>query len=292
MKRALAMAVAAAGLLSGAAADNYQVDCGCDDIAVSSAGTSVSLTHDGDSGDCTPRLVGGGGDGTCLVNGDFAANFDGWSVAKESGSGGDFAFHTAGSLFDTTGDPRLPFPVTNMIGPGAYALHQSFVVPSGGTTLTFDYFALSFNPTPIDKTVMAAVTTSGGIMKVRVDLLSSDFSDWFGPTSISGVLHNLLEVSSFDTSSGSTTSKWQSASVEVPASLAGQEVILAFRESDNQAPINFAVDNVALSHCPGTMAAPSSSARRVRSMSDGPITADDDVFGPPIEDGKLYEVDE
>ena len=295
MKRAVTAILAASGLVLGCTADQYQVDCGCTPSTVTSDGNTLSLSHDGQFGDCSARLVtGGGGGGTCIENGDFGSLFDGWSVAKEGGSNGDFGIRssgvTPGDLIDVLpDDPHHPFPIHEQDGPGAYALHQSFVVPPGGTTLTFDYFANTARDKVADDVFAGANAEN---QHWRVDLLPADFTDWFGPNSLSAVLANLFDPDNvFHGFRAPSTSLWQTVTVPIPSSLEGQEVILAFRVVETNHFQNLAVDNVQLGSCASSMTASGPApTRRIHAMTGGEVVrANAEIFGPLITDHKTFE---
>ncbi|MGH9870310.1 MAG: hypothetical protein ACREAA_19410 [Candidatus Polarisedimenticolia bacterium] len=134
-------------------------------------------------GDCTfcgDGILDPGGD--LLLNGDFEAGFASWLVADEPGSAGTFVTDAPGTTVPSSGHPTaanpgggLLYAVTDMAGPGAHALLQTFTVPVGASqvTLAFQMFVNDWSGAgpvinPAGLTVLA-----GPNQHARVDLLVS-----------------------------------------------------------------------------------------------------------------------
>ena len=178
-----------------------------------------------------------------VVNGGFeTGDFSGWTAVSQSGSWGNL-FNTAGNNSPASGfsipgaSEGTRYAVTDQGGPGSYVLFQDiFLEASSQHQLSFNWFAQTFaglaNPGNMNK-------DSFPNQQFRVDLVSAGFSDWFGPSSSSGVLANILAPVA-------SPAQWTSTTFDLSA-WAGQSVRLAFRQVDNQGHFQAGVDNVKIS---------------------------------------------
>lgn len=131
-----------------------------------------------------------------LTNGNFeTGNFTGWSSSVSSGSNGNRFIDNPGTSVPLSGAATVANPgggsyyaVTDQSGPGAYAMSQTFIIPTvpAAVILTFQMFNqssanLSVNP--------AGLTQSASPNQhARVDILTGTAGDF---DTGAGVLQNL-----------------------------------------------------------------------------------------------------
>jgi hypothetical protein len=178
-----------------------------------------------------------------LTNGGFESGLTGWTVVDQAGGSGSW-FSTAGGRAPKTGLPILgasegsKFVVTDQFGPGSHVLFQDISLEAGAThTLSFDWSSKNwgrpmFNPGTMNKDAWRN-------QQFRVDIVSTLFSNWFGPSSTTGVLASILAPVA------PSSSGWNQVSFDLTP-WAGSSVRLAFREVDNQGNFNAGVDDVSV----------------------------------------------
>jgi len=183
-------------------------------------------------------LFGGIAAAAPIVNGDFeTGTFAGWTVSAQPGSGGDFFLLASGGN---------SYAQTDMEGPGAYALIQSFTVPAGvpQVVLTFQMFANDWsgsggivNPAGIDYEAEPN-------QHVRVDILTAGASPF--DTSL-GVLSNLY----LGVDGPEPPYPFSDYSFDItPVVSGGGTFQLRFAGVDNQEVLNLGVDNVDIAFTP------------------------------------------
>jgi len=188
-----------------------------------------------------------------IVNGGFETGFTSWVRVDQVGSAGTFALQT-GLASPVNADP-VPAPpsgtraaMSDGAAPGAHVLYQDFVATPGSQTLSFDLFignrADRFaTPASLD----FALTSPNGAQtlnqQVRVDLLRAG-ADPFS-VAAADVLLSLYASQVGDP----LVSGYRTFASEVGAVLAahtGELLRLRFAETDNVAPMQLGVDNVAI----------------------------------------------
>ena len=126
--------------------------------------------------------------------------------------------------------------------PSARVLYQSITLPSSmRSTLSYSYFVRSWNPF-IDGGTMSHGGFSSN-QQFRVDLVTPALATagtWFQDPNI-GLLTNL----SLTTAPYRTTESWRSVTVDLTP-WAGQTVVLAFRQVDNNGNFSAGVDTVSI----------------------------------------------
>ena len=186
----------------------------------------------------------GSAEAVSIVNGGFETNLDGWTIVEQANSNGG-VFHTNGGISPISGNSILNpsegagYVVTDQAGPGSYAIFQDISLESGMEhLLSFDWFAQSWS----DPEFFDAGSLDRNIVPnqhFRVDVVSTDFTDWFAPDSSAGVLANIIPPLAED----APVSDWNSTTFDLSA-WAGQDVRLAFRQVDNRLFFNAGIDNV------------------------------------------------
>jgi len=168
-----------------------------------------------------------------------------WSYRDEPGSGtagwGTNTVHysdwdlepTSGSTYFAYGDQVLP---------SAGVLYRTFTLdPSGPLEIGFSYYLASMAPLAVYDNMATNGCFEGGCgeenQQFRVDILSAAPSNWFGDPTVN-LLENILSPRVEGPLDG-----WNDVTVDVSA-YSGQTIVLAFREVDNLAPLNVAIDNI------------------------------------------------
>lgn len=183
-----------------------------------------------------------------LINGDFeTGDFTGWTAIAFSGSSGSLNISTPGtntpiSGFATAGNANGGrfYAVTDQGGPGAYSLAQSFVVPTGTSSLIldFDFFANNqagvtiVSPNGLDPFIDANQHS-------RVDLLVA------GASAFSTTPGDILGTFYLGSDSFSTPNPFTHYSIDISSLVtAGQTYQIRFAEADNQFFFQTGIDNV------------------------------------------------
>jgi hypothetical protein len=180
-----------------------------------------------------------------LVNGGFESGLTGWTVVNQEGGRGSW-YSTHGELAPTT-SLSIPAPsegsqyaVTDQSNIGSHVLFQNIFLEAGAThSLSFQWFANSLSE---DGEMSDAGTMNKDAFpnqNFRVDIVSTLFSDWFGPSSTTGVLANILAPVA------PSYSSWNRVSFDLTP-WAGSSVRLALRQVDNQGYFNAGVDDVSV----------------------------------------------
>lgn len=180
-----------------------------------------------------------------VINGGFeTGDFSGWTTVSQSNSLGNL-FNTAGNSSPRSGfsiptaSEGTRYAVTDQTGLGSYVLFQDITLEAGSQhQLSFDWFAQSSAPFANPGTMNKDGDPN---QQFRVDLVSSGFSDWFGPSSSAGVLANIVAPVA-----SPSPARWTGTTFDLSA-WAGQTVRLAFREVDNRLFFQAGIDNVKIS---------------------------------------------
>ncbi|MDY6784401.1 MAG: PEP-CTERM sorting domain-containing protein [Cyanobacteriota bacterium] len=187
-----------------------------------------------------------------VVNGGFNSDLSGWTVVNQPGSFGSW-FQTAGGTSVLGFNPILApsegtgYAHSAQTGSTSQVLFQDITLEAGfDHVLSFDWFAQNW----------ARIFADAGTLNrnvrpnqhFRVDLVSTGFTDWFGPNSSAGVLANILAP----VAEPAPVSAWNDLSFDLTP-WAGQTVRLAFRQVDNQFFFNAAVDDVKIASTPSTI---------------------------------------
>ncbi|MCG9890859.1 MAG: hypothetical protein MH252_07275 [Thermosynechococcaceae cyanobacterium MS004] len=176
-----------------------------------------------------------------ITNGSFEDGLTGWTVISEPGGAGSW-YSTSetfvGSPIEGSTDGSF-YAFTTQRGPSSQILFQDITVDSiGKQTLSFDWFTRSGGELASNGTESYL---GGPNQHFRVDLLTLEFNDFFGPSE-NGVIANLISDTA-DFRVGSFTSEFQSTVFDLTP-FSGQTIRLAFRQVDNQFPLSAAVDDV------------------------------------------------
>lgn len=188
-----------------------------------------------------------------IVNGGFESGLVGWTVVNQVGGDGSF-FVQSGTASPVNGD-AVPAPpggsraaMSDGGGPGAHVLYQDFVAAAATATLRFDLFIgnrndrfYSPNSLAFDLTSQTGANTLN--QQVRVDILAGG-ADPFSVAAGDVLLSLVASLPGDPLVSGYTT-----VSTDISALLAahdGQTLRLRFAETDNLAPLQLGVDNVAI----------------------------------------------
>jgi hypothetical protein len=185
-----------------------------------------------------------------ILNGGFEAGFTSWTHLNQLGSEGDFFIQT-GTTSPINGDP-VPAPpggsnaaMTDAAGPGSHVLFQDFVASPG--ILSFSLFVGNradrfATPATLD------FSTPALNQRARVDIMRTT-ADPFSIAS-ADILMNLFETPV----GGPLVSGYTTLTINLTALLGGanlgQTLRLRFAETDNLAPFQFGVDNVAFAAAP------------------------------------------
>ena len=180
-----------------------------------------------------------------IINGGFNTNLDGWTVVNQPGSFGNW-FHTNGGRATLGGQPILApsegegYAHSTQTGPTSQVLFQDvFLEADTEHFLSFDWYAQDWGDALVDAETMDYTVPRN--QHLRVDLVSTDFGDWFGPDSSSGVLANILAP----TAERSPVINWNNRSFDLTP-WAGESVRLAFRQVDNIWFFNAGIDDVSI----------------------------------------------
>ena len=184
-----------------------------------------------------------------ITNGGFNTDLTGWTVVEQSGANGSW-FSTEGG-FSALGNQTIIAPSEGdryahsaQTGPTSQVLFQDIVLEADTEhLLSFDWFAQDWSNNFIDAGTMDF--TGGDNQHLRVDLVATDFNDWFGPDSSTGVLANVLAP----VAELSPVNSWNNLSFDLTP-WAGQAVRLTFRQVDNQDFFNAGVDDVSIASTP------------------------------------------
>lgn len=188
-----------------------------------------------------------------IANGGFESGLAGWSIANQAGGDGSF-FVQSGAASPVNGD-AVPTPpggsqaaMTDGAGPGAHVLYQDFVAAAAMATLRFDLYIgnradrfASPDSLAFDLTSQAGAQTLN--QQVRVDILATG-ADPFSVAAADVLMSLVRSLPGDALESGYTT-----VSTDISALLAahdGQTLRLRFAETDNLAPLQLGVDNVAI----------------------------------------------
>ncbi|NEQ51333.1 MAG: hypothetical protein F6K11_14530 [Leptolyngbya sp. SIO3F4] len=184
-----------------------------------------------------------------ITNGGFNADLSGWTIVEQPGASGSW-FSTEGGFSALGSQPIIaPSEGTRYVhsaqtGPTSQVLFQDIVLEADTEhLLSFDWYAQDWSNRFSDAGTLDF--TGADNQHLRVDLVSTDFSDWFGPDSSNGLLSNILapvaQISPVDS--------WNSLDFDLTP-WAGQSVRLAFRQVDNQLFFNAGVDDVSILSTP------------------------------------------
>lgn len=184
-----------------------------------------------------------------ITNGGFNTDLTGWTVVEQPGANGSW-FSTEGGFSELGGQPIIApsegdrYVHSAQTGQTSQVLFQDIVLEADTEhLLSFDWFAQDWSNTFIDAGTMDF--TGADNQHLRVDLVATDFSDWFGPDSSTGVLANVLAP----VAELSPVTSWNNLSFDLTP-WAGQSVRLAFRQVDNQDFFNAGVDDVGIVSTP------------------------------------------
>ncbi|MBX2863932.1 MAG: hypothetical protein KTR27_10270 [Leptolyngbyaceae cyanobacterium MAG.088] len=198
-----------------------------------------------------------------IVNGGFNADLSGWTLVEQTGAAGSW-FFTEGGISALGGNPILApsegagYAHSAQTDPTSQVLFQDIALEADTEhLLSFDWFAQDWSDNFIDAGTMDF--TGDPNQHFRVDLVSTDFNDWFGPDSSTGVLANILAP----VAELSAVTSWNSLDFDLTP-WAGESVRLAFRQVDNQFFFNAGIDDV--------------------SIASTPISVDPPVVEPPVDD--------
>ena len=180
-----------------------------------------------------------------ILNGGFEAGFASWTRLDQLGSEGTFFLQT-GTLSPVNLDP-VPAPpggttaaMTDAGGPGSHLLYQDFV--ASPAILSFDLFVgnradrfatpatLDFSTPALNQQARVDILRSGAspFSVAPADILQNLFLTPVGSPLVAGYTHFTFDLTS------------------LLAVNAGLTLRLRFAETDNLAPFQFGVDNVAL----------------------------------------------
>lgn len=184
-----------------------------------------------------------------ITNGGFNTDLTGWAVVEQPSASGSWFFTEGGT--SALGDNPILTPSEGdgyahsaQTGQTSQVLFQDITLEADTQhLLSFDWFAQDWSNNFVDA---GTLDFTGGLNQhLRVDLVPTDFTDWFGPDSSTGVLTNILapvaELSPVDS--------WNSLDFDLTP-WAGQAVRLAFRQVDNQLFFNAGVDDVSIVSTP------------------------------------------
>jgi len=181
-----------------------------------------------------------------ITNGDFEAGLSGWTVTNETGSSpGSNWFAQTGTLspfsgFAVPAPPQgLSAAMADQVGPGSHVLMQSFVVPSGFTSVQVSFLLFIgnrasgfFTPNSLDFDVFPN-------QQARVDLLTAS-----GPAfdlNPADIVANL-----YQTHVGDPLLSGYSLRSSIVSGLTPGAYQLRFAEVDNQLWFQMGVDSVAV----------------------------------------------
>lgn len=186
-----------------------------------------------------------------ITNGDFeTGNYSGWNPNVRPGSSGNLNISTPGANAPLSGSSTAANPfggffysVTDQIGPGSYALTQSFAVPLGTTSVQFSFqmFANTYGGTIIDPIGLDHNGNSNE--HARVDILLASTADPFS-TAVGDIVGNYY----LGTDNSSTNpNPYTNYLFNLTGVLTGgQSYILRFGQVDNRGFFNQGVDNVSI----------------------------------------------
>lgn len=197
-----------------------------------------------------------------ITNGGFNTDLSGWTVVEQPDSLGSW-FFTTGGVSELGNQPIISpsegngYAHSAQTGATSQVLFQDIVLEADTEhLLSFDWFAQDWADNFIDA---GTLDFTGDLNQhLRVDIVSTDFNDWFGPDSSTGVLANILAP----VAELSPVTSWNSLDFDMTP-WAGQSVRLAFRQVDNQLFFNAGIDDV--------------------SIASTPIGVDSPVVDPPID---------
>jgi hypothetical protein len=180
-----------------------------------------------------------------IVNGGFeTGDFTGWAVNVEAGSGGNLFVSSATTSPDSGFQNAGPasgtyFALSDQLGPGAYALTQSFTVaPDQNVVLSFDLFANEYAGGAITGPLDYEL---GYIEFATVDLLAGGANPFSTTT---GVLQNFYAGAG---SEDNVPNPWTSYSFNISSLVAaGGTFQIRFGEADRDGTFNMGVDNVSV----------------------------------------------
>lgn len=182
-----------------------------------------------------------------LVNGGLNEDgLNGWTVV--SSGLGSWNETSGGTIFFVYPIPApsegTGYAVTNQRNFSSNVLFQDIALEANAQhLLSFDWFAQDWSNSFADAGTLSKYVFPN--QHFRVDLVSTDFTDWFGPDSSIGLLANILPP----TADNAPIDRWNSLSFDLTP-WAGQSVRLAFRQVDNQGVFNAGVDNVQIQSRP------------------------------------------
>lgn len=185
-----------------------------------------------------------------ITNGGFNENLDGWTVINQPDSFGNW-YHTTGGIATLGGQPILDpiegegYAHSTQTGPTSQVLFQDIVLEADTEHfLSFDWYAQDWGNLFADAGTLDYLASPN--QHLRVDLVSTDFDDWFGADASSGVLASILAP----VAEMAPVSDWNSLLNFDLTPWAGESVRLAFRQVDNQWFFNAGIDNVRISSDP------------------------------------------
>ncbi|MEO0396537.1 MAG: PEP-CTERM sorting domain-containing protein [Cyanobacteria bacterium P01_A01_bin.137] len=188
-----------------------------------------------------------------ITNGGFNADLEGWTVINQPGANGNW-FHTTGGrarlgprggLSILAPNEGTGYAHTAQTDPTSQVLFQDIVLEADTTHfLSFDWYTQDWARSFFDAGTMDYNPVNPN-QHFRVDLVSTDFDDWFGPDSSADILANILAP----VAEPAPVNSWNSLTFDLTP-WSGESVRLAFRQVDNQYFFNAGVDNVIISSDP------------------------------------------
>lgn len=194
-------------------------------LAASAAGAQQLITNGG--------FENNGGVGTSV--------FAGWTVFTQASSQGSLSVQTGTASPVTASTVEAPpagsfAAMTDMTGPGAYALYQDITIPAGATA-TFSARIYIRNTAAFASPASLDYTTPTN-QQFRIDVMN--------PAAAiqdvgAGVLLNIFQTDPGDPA----VQSYQTVTADL-SSFAGQTVRIRFAETDNQGVINVGIDQVSV----------------------------------------------
>jgi len=192
-----------------------------------------------------------------ISNGGFESGFASWTRADQAGGDGTF-FLQAGTASPVNGDP-VPAPrggstaaMSDGPGPGSHVLYQDFLAVAGGATLSFDLFVGNradrfATPASLDFALTSTTGAQTLNQQARVDILRA------GADPFSVAAADIL-LTLYRTQVGAPLVGGYGTIVsDIGAVLTahdGELLRLRFAETDNLAPFQLGIDNVAINAVP------------------------------------------